>query len=55
LEKVRVITVFSVVGDQLQARLVVVAAHVLAIGRVQHQQRVAGQPFVQAAHLVVGM
>ena len=38
--------------DQFDARFVVVAADILGIGRVDHQQHVLRQAGVQAPHLV---
>ena len=49
LEKVRVMTTFCAAGDQFDARLVVVAADIFGIGRVEHQQHVLRQAGMQAA------
>ncbi len=46
-------TTFSALADQLDAGFVVVAADILGIGRVEHQQDILrGKAGMQAAHLL---
>ena len=50
----RVITTFSRVGDEFDPRLIVVAADIFGIGRVEHEKHVLGQAGMQAADFLEG-